>query len=72
MRLWQVHNVVPVGELRDALRSFERVSYKTSDIDRSAEIMARTIGHRAQSDAHGEAWVVMIRDGAFAAIVQPY
>ena len=71
VRLWQVHNVVPVGELRDALRSFERVSYKTSDIDRSAQSMASSVGHRAERDAHGEAWVVMIRDGAFAAIVQP-
>jgi hypothetical protein len=60
-----------VSELRDALRAFERVSYKTSDFDRSAESMARAIGHRAKSDAHGEAWVVMMRDATFAAIVQP-
>jgi hypothetical protein len=71
VRAWRVQKVVPVSELRDALRAFERVSYKTSDIDRSAESIARAIGHRAKSDAHGEAWVVMMRDATFAAIVQP-
>jgi len=70
-RAWQVHNVVPIGELRDALRSFARVSYKTADIDRSAHSLASSVGHRPERDAYGEAWVVMMRDATFAAIVQP-
>jgi len=70
-RTWEVLHVVPVSQLRESLRSFERVNYKTSDIDRSAQDLARSVGHRAGSDAHGEAWVVMIRDAPFAAIVQP-
>jgi hypothetical protein len=70
-RAWQVHNVVPINGLRDALRSFERVSYKTSDIDRSAHSLASSVGHRPERDAHGEAWVVMMRDAPVAAIVQP-
>jgi hypothetical protein len=70
-RTWEVLQVVPVGQLRESLRSFERVNYKTSDIDRSAQNLASSVGHRAGRDARGEAWVVMIRDATFAAIVRP-
>ena len=65
VRAWRVEAALPLGSraLRDALRGFGPITWKTDAVRESAEAVDRRVGHRPVARGPG-ATVVMLDDGS--------